>query len=400
MSSLGSAATGEAEKLRSLEGMRFFGAFSIFLFHASAAQTAFELKGDRVSYAGLNALPDLLESYVRHSDNFADFFFLLSGFILAYVYWRPDGSFAATPSEFLVKRLSRIYPPHLLVLVLIIPLNAPFLLMNMEAGVYKLHSVVASWGMTALLLHAWTPSLIWYWNVTAWALAALLFFYVLTPWLLPILARLKRWAMLALLIAAPFIAVAPSVVAERFFPDNTSFGVFVDYAPIFVLIHFVAGILTARLMGVSRFTPTPARANSGLSWGDAAFVLIIAVRATADVLPLAEVLRSDLVMLPLYLVVLRDLALGRGAVARFFSLALFAHLGKWAFPVYVWQTFLFSLSFFLSFYFESLRPWVLWMTVLSILPIAAASTYFVEKPVGAFLQRRATKLLARGARPS
>jgi peptidoglycan/LPS O-acetylase OafA/YrhL len=59
--------------------------------------------------------PLLNNDFVRNSDMFVDFFFVLSGFVIAYNYQ----TFAKTEEigTFLQKRLYRIYPLHLLMLL-------------------------------------------------------------------------------------------------------------------------------------------------------------------------------------------------------------------------------------------------------------------------------------------
>jgi peptidoglycan/LPS O-acetylase OafA/YrhL len=95
------------------------------------------------------------------------FFFVLSGFIIAYAYPRLDGK--GEILSFLVTRIARIWPAHFAALVLVI------LLLQMPLD----RTFVAN----ALLLHGWLPSWPWYfsYNAPSWSISTELFFYIAFP---------------------------------------------------------------------------------------------------------------------------------------------------------------------------------------------------------------------------
>src|SRR5437764_15296156 len=82
--------------------------------------------------------------YALH--NGVSFFFVLSGFIIAYAYPKLDSKDEVF--KFVVARIARIWPAHLAALLLLLALVK-----------FPLdHTLVAN----ALLLHAWVPSQSWY----------------------------------------------------------------------------------------------------------------------------------------------------------------------------------------------------------------------------------------------
>jgi peptidoglycan/LPS O-acetylase OafA/YrhL len=119
------------------------------------------------------------------------FFFVLSGFILTYVYGDPAAG-TTQWRAFYRARLARIWPLHLVCLVLTLllvnvpePFNAGVLLAN------------------ALLLHAWIPfdRYFFSYNYVSWSISTELFFYLLFP-VMVVHARhwLGRTVLLALLM--------------------------------------------------------------------------------------------------------------------------------------------------------------------------------------------------------
>ncbi len=79
---------------------------------------------------------------------------------------------------------------------------------------------MASGVATATLTQAWFPPLVPVWSWPTWALSAVVFLYVVMPWLMKVLARLSRPQSIGLLVAMPFISLAPTAVFLLFFPDG------------------------------------------------------------------------------------------------------------------------------------------------------------------------------------
>src|SRR5688500_16630144 len=110
-------------QLTALNGMRFFAVFHIFLYHLWS--TRFESPSrppapfDKV-FANMESFPVWLNNLLAHGYLSTSFFFLLSGFILAYLYWKPSGELSTTRERFWWQRFTRVYPAHLIALLLTI----------------------------------------------------------------------------------------------------------------------------------------------------------------------------------------------------------------------------------------------------------------------------------------
>ncbi|MFO1370628.1 MAG: acyltransferase [Marinagarivorans sp.] len=125
-----------------------------------------------------------------------DLFFILSGFVLAYVYRSfSAGVVAYDYRRFMLARLARIYPLHLFTLAIVLALEIAAACVGL---VY--HSVQAHWAppftaeQTPLSLLSnllMLQTLHWgaFWNVPAWSLSAEFFTYLWLPWLIHALAR-------------------------------------------------------------------------------------------------------------------------------------------------------------------------------------------------------------------
>lgn len=100
------------QELAALTGIRFYAAFFVFLSHVMMIPGMERLGGQRLVFnAGVVAV---------------SFFFVLSGFILTYNYAQifREGVSAAAYRRFIRDRLSKIYPVHVLTLLMVLPLAA------------------------------------------------------------------------------------------------------------------------------------------------------------------------------------------------------------------------------------------------------------------------------------
>lgn len=101
----------ERPKLNTLTSLRFFAAGLVFLYH----------------YAhGIPGAPRWFLSLNSHGFAAVTFFFVLSGFILAYSYLDEEkpSHLKGTRSAFWISRTARIYPLYLLALVIALPAYA------------------------------------------------------------------------------------------------------------------------------------------------------------------------------------------------------------------------------------------------------------------------------------
>ena len=126
--------------------------------------------------------PNFLSPLLNNAYVFVGFFFLISGFVLAYNYAdRP----VLSRRKFYLARISRVYPVYVLVLIL----SIPFLVIAERAA----HTPATFWTgviLTPLTLQSWSPPLATFWNTVAWTVPAEMFLYLIFPFILLLIARI------------------------------------------------------------------------------------------------------------------------------------------------------------------------------------------------------------------
>lgn len=208
-------------------------------------------------------IPDsLIKTIMERGYMGVSFFFILSGFILAYNY-----PVIVSKSDYLCARAARILPVYYLSLVF----SLPWLIKQIVASGLYLGLIPRAF-MVLTLTQAWLPKLSGFWNYPAWTLSCEAFFYVslvfflapLTQWLSNSRTRLVlilTGCFLAGLVA-PFIFVSPDGDALQRFLDRFDLGgtlQFIARFPAIRILEFIAGAALcvgtrAHLARLSRFS--------------------------------------------------------------------------------------------------------------------------------------------------
>jgi peptidoglycan/LPS O-acetylase OafA/YrhL len=236
-------ADGRRRRYRALDGYRFLAALGIVVFHYNY--------DFRLGLSDISRAFDKLYVYV-------DFFFVLSGFVIAEGYLGRIGSPRAY-GDFLWRRLARVYPLHLATLA---GLVAGVELAAAAGWLGERHAIYDR-GMipqTALLLHAWGTTPDQGWNIPSWSISAEMFAYLAFPALALLALRLCPAAALA---AAYALAVALQAGRQHLglldLTNATADGA------MRVLPSFLAGIAVSRLLATApRLPRVPWPAAHGL----------------------------------------------------------------------------------------------------------------------------------------
>ncbi|PSJ65706.1 acyltransferase [Mesorhizobium ephedrae] len=148
---------------------------------------------------------------VRSGEAMVDFFFVLSGFVIAHAYCgriRDGGDFG----KFVFLRLGRLYPLHLFMFGLFLAFE------GMKAFVPGLGNPVdpafsegnapSTIPANLLLLHALRPDGLLTWNTPSWSISAEFIAYIAFGTGVLLLRRRAGWIFAALLVAAPLLLAA------------------------------------------------------------------------------------------------------------------------------------------------------------------------------------------------
>lgn len=146
--------------LKALTGARFFAALAVLAFHFSINNSA--------------GLPWYVTKIIEHGNFGVNFFFTLSGFIIAYNY-------VGTRFEvrsFWRSRFARVYPLYLLALLI----SVPFFIQSMHGwSVESVLNIIRRFTLEALLVQSWYPLDGDAINDPGWSISAEAFFYLLFP---------------------------------------------------------------------------------------------------------------------------------------------------------------------------------------------------------------------------
>src|SRR6187431_2133619 len=166
--------TSRRPELLALTSVRAFAALEVVLLH-----TLFELGGNEA-----RAIPATIAQLLTRGDFAVSFFFVLSGFILAYTYCDDKNELKTTPWTFWRARFARIYPLYFLGFLM----DGPRVIPLFVGSAASLAGAVAKIGVAGLayltLLQAWHPRVTYTWNTPGWTLSVEAFFYAVFPLLL------------------------------------------------------------------------------------------------------------------------------------------------------------------------------------------------------------------------
>lgn len=338
-------------------------------------------------------LPQVLRPLVDNAFTFVGFFFLISGFILAYNYAdRP----VLDRRRFYVARFSRVYPVYLLVLVL----SVPFLRFEWQA--HTPGDFFTGLALTPLALQGWSPTLATFWNTVGWTLPAELMLYLAFPYILRLISRYAHnFASVPRLIAAILILWALGITPHLFYfftnPDHLdgpatryTYGFWLrclKYTPPAYACTFTAGILLARVHHKLEL--------SSLRRGLLALVGLMALGVylafAAQHVP--YVLVHGSLLLPLFAMILLGLA-GPNYVSSIFAWRPIVLLGETTFALYLLHFNMFNLIHIYKLperlHVAAYDPWI---SYAAIMLLAAIITFQYERPAREFVLARLSPTL-------
>jgi peptidoglycan/LPS O-acetylase OafA/YrhL len=199
------------KKIDPLTSTRFIAASFFLLYHIRAMEIPF-----------IKPLTDLAPYMIS-------FFFVLSGFVMTLVYYKPGKRF--NYRDFWVARVSRIYPIHLLSLALAC--------VHYADALSKINPL--EYFSAVFLFQAWIPQYALTFNFPAWTLAVEMFFYLLFPFLVHFAVRhpLRRMIWISLGIWA-VNQIFRQVLIHAGFDVDTAF---IAYFPLLHLDAFLLGLI-------------------------------------------------------------------------------------------------------------------------------------------------------------
>jgi peptidoglycan/LPS O-acetylase OafA/YrhL len=323
---------------------------------------------------------------IDNSFVFVGFFFLLSGFILAYNYGdRPNG---VHKGEFWRARFARLYPIYLLSLVLF------FGMLGAEWHARSHGQFVEGVILTPLLLQGWSPVLATFWNTVAWTLSCEAAFYFAFPWIIRLEWPKTPGRLIALLLGVWALGLAPHALYLHFNPDHLagpanrySSGTWIrmlKYTPLSYACTFLGGITLAKLHAALTLSPWQRTAVAGASL--AAIALFFAKAVTH----VPYIVMHGGFLVPLFAALVIGLS-GQNIFASVFAWKPIELIGQASYALFLLHfnfiNLLRSHHVPERLHLAAYDPWVSYAATLAL---AFAAMYLVERPARRALLRRRT----------
>ncbi|MBN1828984.1 MAG: acyltransferase [Deltaproteobacteria bacterium] len=217
-------------KLNALTSLRFFAA-SVIVLHHSTGSFGLDPAWNRFIPTG-------------HA---VSFFFVLSGFILTYVYRSLDNP--RDIMNFYRARIGRVWPLHLCTLFLSILLLWDYLVEPLGGRVLSLF-LSAPFAANVFMVHSWIPDRAYFWsfNSVSWSISTEFGFYLFFPFLLWRWSESWRWKLAcALAISLTAVALCNYVGFPAGWEGGVGFVGVVAISPATRLFEFALGMAAALL---------------------------------------------------------------------------------------------------------------------------------------------------------
>lgn len=211
-----------------LTSLRFFAATEVVVFHSYLPWQSDFLRG--LTSAGYQSVT---------------FFFVLSGFILTYVYMGTSEQIPLNVTEraFWKARFARLSPAYFLGLLLSFPLFAYGALIS---KIMPIKWLILGLALVPTLQQAWWPPAANLWNAPAWSLSVEFFFYAVFPALAWMTSRIPRNYFIA---CAYCLVIAVTSFISPFCPDGYPESFACNFKMFFPPLHlpqFIFGMALGR----------------------------------------------------------------------------------------------------------------------------------------------------------
>jgi len=319
-----STVKGKTEYFSSLTALRGIAALWVVLFHIDVS----------IFYRDLGALiPHSWSGIISSGYLWVDFFFILSGFVIAHVYGERFGARfgVATLVDYLVTRFRRVYPLHLftlLILVLLAPVSlwlAPSIADSSWATYFALDALWSN----LLLLNAMNQHVYLSWNIVSWSIGAEWWTYCVAVGLLMLVSG-KALRAQVLIMAASF-----SLLAGLYYlhPGN-NLDITFDYGFARCLFEFSIGVSLYKMYQI----------KLGRYWLKRDSVIVGLFLLIGCVFHWQL---NDLFIVPIYSALVLGLAYNKKRTCSIFSKPVFQYLGKISYSIYMMHGVWFMVFWFL-----------------------------------------------------
>jgi peptidoglycan/LPS O-acetylase OafA/YrhL len=255
-----------------------------------------------------------------------DFFFVLSGFILGYVYGNDFRDSVKSNSywTYMKSRFARVYPLHFVTLIwcllcaLIIRHYAKGMAPFFDQTMSPLSAIPSLFLVQAMGIYQAAPL-----NTPSWSLSTEWWMYMIFPLITPILFRLKTMGKLALLIGIALLAVfIKYYLSPISFPGPPTLNVVADFGFLRCMAGFLLGMLTFKIYDES--------IAANFFQKDAVFLIIFSI-----IIYEMAIGGIDLFIFSLFPFLILAAAHNSSRVKKVLDTKPLQRLGDWSFSIYM-----------------------------------------------------------------
>lgn len=341
-------------EIRQLTFTRFIAALIIIVFHYG--QGCFPFNNG------------LFQHFAREGAFAVSYFFCLSGYILVYVYYKPD-NILNNKMFFYKKRFARIYPLYLLGFV-----TALF------SGIILFHSIPKGNSIILQLfgLHAWVPGICLEINFPAWSLSVEFFFYLCFPFLLKLFEIASVKKIIYFTLSIWIISVVSHILLKSTpHPESRSWEEFILYNPLFHINTFIFGMAASVMKIRTRLSLTNFASNTIFLLTCVLLFLIITM--DNSIIPYAH----NGLLAPLFAIIIISLHVNQKGITSIFAFEPLIFLGNISFGMYI-------LQFPVRVWFEQILKYssfnlsksvLFYLYLITLIFISALTYLYIEKPL-------------------
>ncbi len=258
------------------------------------------------------------------------YFYVLSGFIMAIAYYKPDKSNqrAISKKKYWLARFARIYPVYLLALLLMVAAKHKDFSQNWEAFLLNI-----------FLLQSWIPSYPITLNTPGWSLSVEAFFYLCFPFLLLWVYKVgtKPLAIFTIVLWVATQIILLTQLNSSHYAPKTDLHDLIYYYPLMHLNSFVAGLLIGIYL---KKNTGKIQASNNTLWLVLSFALIfilIWARPHIESLLGFKIAFTNGLLAPAFLWFIVLLARNKSMITKVFSYSWLVLLGEASYSLYILQ---------------------------------------------------------------
>lgn len=297
-----------------------------------------------------------INSIWEHLNLGVSYFYVLSGFVMVIAYSKNN---EIDHKKYYINRFARIYPLHILALILTIIFGY---LITVDFKIAKL-SILSN----LLLIQSWIPRTVLTLNSPAWSISVEAFFYLLFPFLLRLLYKMNIGKII--LYTVSFNVICQIVYNYYFFSDYyTGFnpdGYFLFYNPLLHLNSFLIGIL----FGFIYKKQILKSKNYDIH------ILILTCIMVYSVYLLRNIFIHNGFFALFFGIIILLFSHNKGYLTKLFSNKKLIHLGNISFAIYLLQHPIYLASTYILNYFQIQNLMVIFFVSLLILIIVSHYVY-------------------------